>query len=228
VSDLTDANGSSLAHYEFDPYGNTIVASGTQAVANQFRFSTKYTDDETRLLYYGHRYYSQQLGRWVSRDPIAEAGGQNLYAFLQNMPIDQFDLIGLAGYIQPPPGGWRPTPRPMPLPPPRYSPAIGAVAGALIAAYSMAASQFSINLNNCPQDRCQSFDQCNDCCTRNAQGLIAANTAIAAGGATACWAYGPGTPTFWTCLAFNAAANIWANVAALSSQNSCAASCVGL
>jgi RHS repeat-associated protein len=70
VSDLTDANGNSLAHYEFDPYGNTIVAFGTQAAANPFRFSTKYTDDETWLVYYGYRFYSPMLGRWLSRDPL--------------------------------------------------------------------------------------------------------------------------------------------------------------
>jgi hypothetical protein len=32
----------SLAHYEFDPYGNTTVATGTHAAANLFRFSTMY------------------------------------------------------------------------------------------------------------------------------------------------------------------------------------------
>jgi RHS repeat-associated protein len=95
VSDLTDANGSSLAHYEFDPYGNTIVASGTQAVANPFRFSTKYTDDETGLVYYGYRYCASDVGRWVSRDTIMEAGGVNVYEYNNNLPISAIDYLGL-------------------------------------------------------------------------------------------------------------------------------------
>ena len=54
------------------------------AKANPFRFSTKYQDDETDLLYYGYRYYSANAGRWNSRDPIGESGGKNLYAFVSN------------------------------------------------------------------------------------------------------------------------------------------------
>jgi len=38
------------------------------------RFSTKYTDDETGLVYYGYRYYSPELGRWINRDPLGDSG----------------------------------------------------------------------------------------------------------------------------------------------------------
>jgi RHS repeat-associated protein len=48
------------------------------AKLNPFGFSTKYTDNETDLLYYGYRYYSPALGRWLSRDPIEEQGGLKL------------------------------------------------------------------------------------------------------------------------------------------------------
>ena len=44
----------------------------------QDRFSTKYYDAEAGLYYYGYRYYSPSLGRWISRDPIEEEGGVNL------------------------------------------------------------------------------------------------------------------------------------------------------
>ncbi len=44
------------------------------AKAKPFRFSTKYQDDETDLLYYGYRYYNASTGRWNSRDPIEEWG----------------------------------------------------------------------------------------------------------------------------------------------------------
>ena len=42
------------------------------AKANPFRFSTKYQDDESDLLYYGYRYYNANTGRWNSRDPVAD------------------------------------------------------------------------------------------------------------------------------------------------------------
>jgi RHS repeat-associated protein len=56
------------------------------AKANPFRFSTKYQDDETDLLYYGYRYYSPPTGRWLHRDRRAENGGLNLYCLLGNPP----------------------------------------------------------------------------------------------------------------------------------------------
>ncbi|MCA1810172.1 MAG: hypothetical protein LC725_12120, partial [Lentisphaerae bacterium] len=51
------------AHYEYSPFGETIVATGDLAKDNPFRFSTKYTDNETTLVYYGYRYYSPGMGR---------------------------------------------------------------------------------------------------------------------------------------------------------------------
>jgi RHS repeat-associated protein len=66
------------------------------AKLNPVRFSTKYQDDETDLLYYGYRYYVPSTGRWLSRDPIGERGGLNLCAFVRNRPVDAIDLLGRA------------------------------------------------------------------------------------------------------------------------------------
>ena len=57
--------------------------------------STKYTDDETGLLYYGYRYYHPEMGRWLSRDPIGERGGKALYCFIHNVPLSSLDVLGL-------------------------------------------------------------------------------------------------------------------------------------
>ena len=65
------------------------------AKGNPFRFSTKYQDDESDLLYYGYRYYNASTGRWVSRDPLGEHGGQNLYALVSNAVLDDYDALGL-------------------------------------------------------------------------------------------------------------------------------------
>jgi len=56
--------------------------------------STKYTDSETGLIYYGYRYYHPETGRWASRDPIAERGGRNLYGFVRNSPVIFTDYQG--------------------------------------------------------------------------------------------------------------------------------------
>ena len=95
VSDLIADNGTLAAHYEYDPFGNTLVATGGMARENTFRFSTKYTEEETGLVYYGYRYYQVSAGRWINRDPIGELGGRNLYGCVGNASISRFDKYGL-------------------------------------------------------------------------------------------------------------------------------------
>lgn len=93
------ADGSVAAQYEYSPFGELIRSTGTMAKANPFRWSTKYWDEETGLVYYGYRYYSPTMGRWISRDPIEEEGGNNLYAFVGNTPINSYDLLGMDGTL---------------------------------------------------------------------------------------------------------------------------------
>jgi RHS repeat-associated protein len=96
VSALVNAaDGTVAAQYEYGPFGEVLRATGLMAKANPFRFSTKYQDDETDLLYYGYRYYNASTGRWLSRDPAQEGGGANLYGFCGNNPSDCFDVLGL-------------------------------------------------------------------------------------------------------------------------------------
>lgn len=60
----------------------------------RFGFSTKYTDEETGLCYYGYRYYDPEQGRWLNRDPIGESGGMSLYGFVGNDGLNQWDNLG--------------------------------------------------------------------------------------------------------------------------------------
>ena len=76
------------------PVGAVVTEVGALAHENQWTFSTKYTDQETGLLYYGKRYYQPQTGRWLSRDSIEERGGLNLYGFARNAPQQYFDIHG--------------------------------------------------------------------------------------------------------------------------------------
>ena len=97
VSALLDsADGSLDAKYEYGAFGEPLRVGGTAIAAdNPFRFSTKYTDVESGLVYYGFRYYSPSLGRFLNRDPLGELGGSNLYAFVENDPVNGWDRFGL-------------------------------------------------------------------------------------------------------------------------------------
>jgi RHS repeat-associated protein len=88
-------DGTSSAVYEYGPFGELIRATGPMAKANPFRFSTKYQDDETDLLYYGYRYYNPSTGRWINRDPLQEKASRHLYCFLSNRGLNGVDALGL-------------------------------------------------------------------------------------------------------------------------------------
>jgi RHS repeat-associated protein len=98
VMALVQTDGTASAHYEYGPFGEPIKVTGPAAGLNPFRWSTKFADDESGLVYYGYRYYSPTLGRWISGDPIHEDGGINLYAFAANSPKNLFDPSGAANY----------------------------------------------------------------------------------------------------------------------------------
>jgi RHS repeat-associated protein len=87
------------AVYEYSPCGELLRnenPDSTLAAAPQaFRFSTKFTDDETGLVYYGRRYYHPWKGRFLGRDPKEEAGGLNLYGFVTNNQINRWDVLGM-------------------------------------------------------------------------------------------------------------------------------------
>ena len=46
-------------------------------------------------MYYNYRYYSLILGRWLTKDPIEEKDGINLYLIAWNNTIAQWDITGL-------------------------------------------------------------------------------------------------------------------------------------
>ena len=96
VTDYVSETGEVVASYTYDAFGRTLSATGSMADVFPFRFSTKYYDAEAGLYYYGYRYYSPDLGRWLTRDPIEEDGGDNLYAFCGNSPLSTFDYLGMA------------------------------------------------------------------------------------------------------------------------------------
>jgi len=90
------SDGSPTARYEYAPFGEPIRLTGPAAALNPFRFSTKRTCNTTDLVLYEYRIYQANTGSWLSKDPIEQLGGPNLYGFVNNNPILFFDRLGLA------------------------------------------------------------------------------------------------------------------------------------
>ena len=65
-------------------------------VDQPFKFSAKRYFDDLGPVDYGYRFYNPSIGKWMSRDPLGEFGGLNLYGFVGNNPANFFDPLGLA------------------------------------------------------------------------------------------------------------------------------------
>ena len=109
--------GNIIAHQTYAPFG-AILSDDIQALSsNHFLFSSEIYDKSLGLMYYNYRHYSPNEGRWLTIDPIYDAGFQNfivksgelvllpnqksnaidlnVYNFLSNDAVNLRDFLGL-------------------------------------------------------------------------------------------------------------------------------------
>jgi RHS repeat-associated protein len=96
MREVTDGSGAVQARYDYDPYGRRTQISGS--LDSSFGFTRHYFHQASGLLFAPFRSYDAELGRWLSRDPIHEEGGLNLYGYVRNNPINLRDPLGLIWY----------------------------------------------------------------------------------------------------------------------------------
>ena len=98
---------------DFYPWGGVVPGVGKTTSNNTIKFTGQYRDTDTmaNLDYFGARYYSNTIGRFMSPDwaakpvtvPYAKFGDPqslNLYSYTENGPINRVDADGhsLAGF----------------------------------------------------------------------------------------------------------------------------------
>jgi len=93
IRELTDVAGSVRARYDYDPFGNTTKVSGDLTL--DFGYTGHYRHTASNLYLAPYRAYDPAIGRWLSRDPIGEDGGLNLYGYVRNNPLNAVDPLGL-------------------------------------------------------------------------------------------------------------------------------------
>ena len=110
---IVDTSGAVQERFQYTAFGEVTYLAADYSARNasdfnwEFLFHGEFRDEETGYYNYGYRYYVAELGRWLSRDPIKEEGGGNLYGFVWNRPIISIDVFGLKNG-----GGVRPGARP--------------------------------------------------------------------------------------------------------------------
>ncbi|OZB75628.1 MAG: hypothetical protein B7X29_10195, partial [Halothiobacillus sp. 13-55-115] len=97
-----DPQGQITSRLRYDSYGTITSSSGTLP---DYRYAGLYAHPQSGLYLATYRAYDPKIGRWLSRDPIREAGGVNLYGYVYNNPIMFYDPYGLWAWGDPFPQG---------------------------------------------------------------------------------------------------------------------------
>jgi RHS repeat-associated protein len=106
---MTDHEGKVHEHVEYFPYGEVWRDSkvdddpGPQPRTPAYLFTSKEFDPETRLYYYGARYYDATRARWISPDPLLMTHAPtprlaSAFLYSNASPVRFIDPDGKVGY----------------------------------------------------------------------------------------------------------------------------------
>ena len=95
TSYITDKDGNATQFVSYKPYGEALVDEHNTSYEQPWKFNGKELDAETRLYYYGARYYEPTLAMWYGVDAMAEKypnmGG---YVYCAGNPVMYIDPDG--------------------------------------------------------------------------------------------------------------------------------------
>jgi RHS repeat-associated protein len=94
---LTNSSETVTDSYAQDAWGNLLSSSGS--TTNPYRYigdSSYYDDGASGLMLLGARYYDPTVGRFITQDPIGQAGGLNFYDYTSGNPVNAIDPSGLS------------------------------------------------------------------------------------------------------------------------------------
>jgi RHS repeat-associated protein len=97
IREVLGANGAVVSSSRYDAWG-LRTTHGVQDAAS-FGFTGHLEHKDLGLVFTLYRAYDPVTGRWLSRDPIGEEGGINLYGYVSNNPVNLWDPIGLEADI---------------------------------------------------------------------------------------------------------------------------------
>ena len=93
IREMTDSSGVIQVRYDYDPYGKVTKVSGS--LDSDFQFAGYYAHQPSGLNLTLFRAYDPNAAKWLSRDPLGEGMGINLYGYVGSGPINRIDPLGL-------------------------------------------------------------------------------------------------------------------------------------
>ncbi len=105
VTYMVKPDGNIRDNYRYDAYGkpengSKLSEDGRNVNHNTFGYTGEMWDEESNLLYLRARYYEPETGRFLTRDSyegeLQNPLSRNLYAYVQNNPVNGVDPTGHA------------------------------------------------------------------------------------------------------------------------------------
>lgn len=100
VTAIANADGTVIANYDYDPWGQITEITGNTTIAehNPIRYRSYYYDAETQWYFLTTRYYSPAMHRFLNADGVLAANqdinAYNLFAYCSNDPVNYMDETG--------------------------------------------------------------------------------------------------------------------------------------
>ena len=94
---VTDGSKDVKMRLDYSPYGSVVNQEGT---ISRPQYTTHQFDHVSELYFSQFRFYSADMGRWLTRDPLGMIDGPNLYVYVQDNPINANDPLGLCRSVE--------------------------------------------------------------------------------------------------------------------------------
>ena len=101
MDNMLTTSATTLQRYRYSSYGKTTLEKDNGStdhsfIENLFAYTGREYDIDTELYSYRSRYFSPEIGRFLSEDRLGFAGGDtNLYRYVGNNPISRRDPNGM-------------------------------------------------------------------------------------------------------------------------------------
>ncbi len=93
---VSNTTGIIVKEINYDSFG-VVKSDSNPSFRSGLGFAGGLLDTHTKLLYFAYRDYNPETGRWNTKDPLLFNGGDsNLYAYVQNDPVNFTDRLGLS------------------------------------------------------------------------------------------------------------------------------------